>query len=53
MYDLKATELNSIDIAPIYDDIVKKIDKLYDYSRNAIDCTSIDFRNPESVIEGD
>lgn len=53
MYNLNATELNSVDITPIYADIIQKIDKLYDYSRNAIDCTSIDFRNPEKVIEED
>ena len=31
MYNFKATELNIVDIAPIYDDIVKKIDKLFEY----------------------
>lgn len=51
MYNLKSTELNNIDIKPIYEDIVKKINKLYDYSKNAIDCTSINYKNPESVIE--
>ena len=51
MYNLKATELNNVDIAPIYENIVKKIDKLYEYSKNAIDCTSINLRNPESIIE--
>lgn len=51
MYNLKATELNNIDIAPIYSDIIEKINKLYEYSKNAIDCTSINFRNPESIIE--
>lgn len=51
MYNFKATELNIVDIAPIYDDIVKKIDKLFEYSKNTIDCTSINFRNPESIIE--
>lgn len=51
MYNFKATELNNAKIAPIYEDIVKKIDKLYEYSKNAIDCTSINLRNPESIIE--
>ncbi len=51
MYNLKATELNSVDIAPIYSNIIEKINKLYEYSKNAIDCTSINFRNPESIIE--
>lgn len=51
MYNLKATKLNNVDIAPIYENIVKKIDKLYEYSKNAIDCTSINLRNPESIIE--
>lgn len=53
MYNLKATELNSVDIAHIYSNIIEKINKLYEYSKNAIDCTSINFRNPESIIEGD
>ena len=51
MYNFKTTELNNVDIAPIYENIVKKIDKLYEYSKNAIDCTSINLRNPESIIE--
>ena len=35
------------------DALIEKINKLYEYSKNAIDCTSINFRNPESIIEGD
>lgn len=51
MYNFKTTELNNVDIAPIYENIVNKINKLYEYSKNAIDCTSINLRNPESIIE--
>ena len=51
MYNFKATELNNVDIAPIYENIVNKIDKLYEYSKNAIDCTLINLRNPENIIE--
>lgn len=51
MYNFKTTELNNVDIAPIYENIVNKINKLYEYSKNAIDCISINLRNPESIIE--
>lgn len=51
MYNLKASELNNMDLVPIYANITKKIDKLYDYARNAFDCTSINLRNPEKIIE--
>ena len=42
---------NCIDIDNNSSDIIEKINKLYEYSKNAIDCTSINFRNPESIIE--
>lgn len=51
MYSLKAIEVNNADITILYEEIIKKIDKLIKYTSNAIECTAIDFDNIEKIFE--
>lgn len=51
MYNLKAIDVNNADITIIYTEIIRKIDILFNYAKNAIDCTAISFRNVDKIIE--
>jgi len=51
MYSFKASEINEMDIDELYKKYTSKIDKILNYTKDAIDCTAVNFNNIDEVIE--